>query len=71
MYQASSSIKPLFVRTRLSTDVISYMVIIIFDSCNMGTSDFPEYAQSPRATGPRAEGIHIRQIMSAHVTTIM
>ena len=39
----------------------------IFDSCNMGMSDLPDmYAQSPRA-----EGIHIRQIKSAHVTTIM
>ena len=44
----------------------------IFDSCNMGTSGLPDmYAQSPRAAGPRAEGIHIRQITSAHVTTIM
>ena len=43
-----------------------------FDSCNMGTRDLPDmYAQSPRAAGPRAEGIHIRQITSAHVTTIM
>ena len=37
------------------------------DSCNIGTSDLPDmYDQSPRA-----EGIHIRQITSAHVTTIM
>ena len=44
----------------------------LFDSCNMGTSDLPDmYAQSPRAAGPRAKGIHIRQITSAHVTTIM
>ena len=42
------------------------------DSCNMGTSDLPDmYAQSPRAAGPRAEGIHTRQITSAHVTIIM
>ena len=27
------------------------------------------HAQSPRAAGPRAEGIHIREIMSAYVTT--
>ena len=39
----------------------------IFYSCNMGTSDLPDmYAQSPRAAG-----IGIRQITSAHVTTIM
>jgi len=38
-----------------------------FYSCNMGMSDLPDmYAQSPRAMG-----IHIRQIMSAHVTNIM
>ena len=44
----------------------------LFDSCNMGTSDLPDmYVQSPRAAGPRAEGIHIRQFTSAHVTTIM
>ena len=33
-------------------------------------SDLPDmYAQSPRGAGLRAEGIHIRQITSAHVTT--
>ena len=38
----------------------------------MGTGDLPDmYAQSPRAAGLRAEGIHIRQIPSAHVTTNM
>jgi len=38
----------------------------------MGTRDLPDmYAQSPRAAGLRAEGIHIRQITSAHVTTNM
>jgi len=42
------------------------------NSCNMGTRDLPDmYAQSLRAAGPRAEGIHIRQITSAHVTTNM
>ena len=36
-------------------------------SCNMGMRDFPDmYAQSPRA-----EGIHIRQITRAHVTSNM
>ena len=35
-------------------------------------SDLPDmYAQSPRATGPRAEDIHIRQITSAYITTNM
>ena len=38
----------------------------------MGMSDLPDiYAQSPRAAGLRAEGIHIKQITSSHVTTIM
>ena len=42
------------------------------NSCNIGTSDLRDmYAQSPRAAGPRAEVIHIRQIMSAYVTTNM
>ena len=37
----------------------------------MGTRDLPDmYALSPRACGPRALGIHIRQIPRAHVTTI-
>ena len=43
---------------------------LICNSCNIGTSDLPDmYAQSPRAAGLRAEGIHIRQITSAYVTT--
>ena len=38
--------------------------------CKMSTSDLPNmYSQSLRTTGPRAEGIRIRQIMNAHVTT--
>ena len=40
----------------------------------MAMGDLPDmYARSPRAAGPRAEGmgIHIRQIMNGHVTTIM
>ena len=49
-----------------------HVCMYVFDSCNMGTSDLPDmYAQSLRAAGPRAEGIHIRQITSAHVITIM
>ena len=36
----------------------------------MGTSDLPDiYTRSPRATGPRAEGVYIRQITSAHGIT--
>ena len=42
------------------------------NSCNIGISDLPDmYAQSPRAAGPRAEVIHMRQITSAYVTTNM
>jgi len=38
----------------------------------MGMRDLPDmYTQSPRAAGLRAEGIHIRQIMNAHVTSNM
>ena len=45
---------------------------VIFYSCKMGTSNLPEmYTQSPRFTGPRTEGVHIRKTTSAHVTTVM
>ena len=38
----------------------------------MPMKDLPDmYARSPMATGQRAEGIHIRQIMNGHVTSIM
>ena len=38
----------------------------------MGMSDLPDmYAQSLRATGPRAEGIHIRQITSAYMLQLI
>ena len=38
----------------------------------MGMRDLPDmYARSPRATGPRDESIHIRQIPNAHVTSGM
>ena len=44
---------------------------MIHSTCNMGARDSPDmYALSPRACGPRASGIHIRQIPRAHVTTI-
>ena len=43
---------------------------VICNSCNMGTRDLPDmYAQGPRATDLWAEGIHIRQITRAHVTS--
>ena len=38
----------------------------------MGTSGLPDtYTQVERAAGPRAEGVYIRQTMSAHVTTVV
>ena len=38
----------------------------------MAMRDLPDmYARSPRAAGPRDEGIHIRQITNGHVTSIM
>ena len=59
--------------TPVSTfDVWLHHSIYKCNGCNMGTRDLPDmYAQSPRATGPRAEGIHIRQITRAHVTSNM
>ena len=44
----------------------------VANRCNMAMRDLPDvYAQGPRATGSRAEGIHIRQIKNGHVTSIM
>ena len=38
----------------------------------MGKSGLPDiYTKSLRTTGPKAEGVYIRQTMSARVTTIM
>ena len=50
--------------------VLGYNLYIhLCNSYNMGTSSLPDmYARSPRAAGLRAEGIHIRQSTSAHVT---
>ena len=46
---------------------IMHMGQNICNSCNMAMRDLPDmYAGSPRA-----EGIHIRQIMNGHVTSIM
>ena len=43
---------------------------LIRDFVTQTASDLPDmHAQIPRATGPRAKGIHIRQITSAYVTT--
>ena len=35
----------------------------------MAMGDLPD--MWPEGSGPRAEGIHIRQILNGHVTTIM
>jgi len=44
---------------------------VLHMGCNMCTRDLPDmYTLSPRACGPRALGLHIRQIPRAHVTTI-
>ena len=44
---------------------------VIHITCNMCSRDLPDmYALSPRACGPQASGIHIRQIPRAHVTII-
>ena len=46
--------------------------VAIFNSYTMGTSGLPDiYTRSPRATGPRAEGVYIRQTTSAHGITNM
>ena len=45
-------------------------VLAIFNSSTMDTSGLPDiYTRSPRAAGPRAEGVYIRQIPSAHGIT--
>ena len=44
---------------------------MIHITCNMGAHDLPDmYALSPWACGSQALGIHTRQILCAHVTTI-
>ena len=47
-----------------------YIAIAICNSYTMGTNGLPDiYTRSPRAAGPRAEGVYIRQITSAHGIT--
>ena len=44
---------------------------VVHNSCNMGTRGLPDiYTLSPRACGPHALGVYIRQTIRAHVTTI-
>ena len=46
--------------------------VCTFNSCNMGRRVLPDmYTRIPRAAGPRDEGGHLRQNMTAHVSTIM
>ena len=46
-------------------------LVALFNSYAMGASGLPDiYTQSPRAAGPRVEGVYIRQTMSAHGITI-
>ena len=43
----------------------------VHNSCNIGTRGLPDiYTLSPRACGPCASGVYIRQTTRAHVTTI-
>ena len=45
---------------------------VTFNSYTMGTSGLPDiYTRSPRAAGPRAEGVYIRRTTSAHGITNM
>ena len=50
--------------------MVGSKIIYVID--NMGIKDLTNmYAQSPRATGPSAQGIHIRQITSDYVSSNM
>ena len=44
---------------------------VVHNSCNTGARGLPDmYTLSPRACGPQASGVHIRQTTRACVTTI-
>ena len=44
---------------------------MLHNSCNTGTRGLPDMSTlSPRACGPRASGVHIRQTTRACVTTV-
>ena len=44
---------------------------MVHNSCNMCTHGFLDmYTLSPRACGPQASDVHIRQTTHAHITTI-
>ena len=64
----------MFVSYLLNIRKFSNVVCVkgIFNSYTMGTSGLPDiYTRSPRAAGPRAEGVYIRRTTSAHGITIM
>ena len=47
------------------------VIEVLQNSCNTGTRSLLDTSTlSPWACGPRASGVHIRQITCAHVTTI-
>ena len=59
---------------QLQAWLILQMLKVINNSCtyNMGACDLPDmHALNPQACAPQALGIHIRQILHAHVTTIV
>ena len=44
---------------------------VVHNSCNMGTRGLPDiYTLNPRACGPRALSVYIRQTTCAHVKAI-
>ena len=63
------------VETNLIRD--NYVALLSHKFCHlssytMGTSGLPDiHTQSPRAAGPKAEGVYIRQTTSAHGITTM
>ena len=73
----------MYVRLEVTDNTIHYILskginttinssLLTWVAANMAMKDLPDmYAQSPRAAGLRAEGIHIRQITNGHVTSIM
>ena len=61
----------MYIQYITSSNLISFLGTC--NGCNMGMGDFPNtyVCPGPGATGPRAEGIHIRQITNGHVTSVM
>ena len=56
----------------LNASVDGYAEYCTCNGCKIGMGDLPDmYARGPRAASPRNKGIHIRQIMNAHVSSVM